>query len=150
MSNIEKGRIENFIKAYEEIKAQSFIIESINKDFFFEFADCLTARIKELEEEKKTMCEEYCPKTERIQELEEENKEIKNTKMNGYLHENIWLAKYLSELYLPKQKAKEKIEENNIIMINMQNRHPDIYVLLDEWRNAKAQNKVLEELLEDK
>src|SRR5690625_2270872 len=104
MSNIEKGRIENFIKAYEEIKAQSFIIESINKDFFFEFADCLTARIKELEEEKKTMCEEYCPKTERIQELEEENKEIKNTKMNGYLHENIWLAKYLSELYLPKQK----------------------------------------------
>lgn len=70
--------------------------------------------------------------------------------MNGYLHENIWLAKYLSELYLPKQKAKEKIEENNIIMINMQNRHPDIYVLSDEWRNAKAQNKVLEELLEDK
>lgn len=76
MSNIEKGRIENFIKAYEEIKAQSFIIESINKDFFFEFADCLTARIKELEEEKKTMCEEYCPKTERIQELEEENRKL--------------------------------------------------------------------------
>ena len=53
MSNIEEGRTENFIKAYEEIKAQSFIIESINKDFFFEFADCLIVRIKELEENKK-------------------------------------------------------------------------------------------------
>lgn len=31
-------------------------------------------RIQKLEEEKKTMCEEYCPKTERIKELEEENK----------------------------------------------------------------------------
>lgn len=27
------------------------------------------ARIKELEEEKKVMCEEYCPKTERIKDL---------------------------------------------------------------------------------
>lgn len=27
------------------------------------------ARIKELEEEKKAMCEEYCPKTERIKDL---------------------------------------------------------------------------------
>ena len=34
------------------------------------------ARIKELEEEKKAMCEEYCPKTERIKELEEENRKL--------------------------------------------------------------------------
>ena len=144
MSNIEKGRIENFIKAYEEIKAQSFIIESINKDFFFEFADCLTARIKELEEEKKTMCGEYCPKTERIKELEAKLE----FKKWGDL-DNVQFEEYMNQ-FIPKQKAKEKIEENNIIMINMQNRHPDIYVLSDEWRNAKAQNKVLEELLEDK
>lgn len=38
---------------YEEGKAQSFIIESINKDFFFEFADCLIERIKELEKKNK-------------------------------------------------------------------------------------------------
>ena len=53
INNIEEDKTKQFIKAYEEAKAQSFIIESMNKDFFFEFADCLIARIKELEEEKK-------------------------------------------------------------------------------------------------
>ena len=47
MSNIEEDRLKNFIKAYEETKTQSFVIESINKDFFFEFADCLIEKIKE-------------------------------------------------------------------------------------------------------
>ena len=74
----------------------------------------------------------------RIQELEEENKKLLENSLD-----------VINDM-IPKQKVKDKIEENNIIMINMQNRHPDIYVLSDEWRNAKAQNKVLEELLEDK
>ena len=47
----------------------------------------------------------------RIKELEEENAEIKNTKMNEYLHKNLWLAKYLNELYISKQKVKDKIKE---------------------------------------
>lgn len=46
-----------------------------------------------------------------------------------------------------KQKVKEKIEENNKIMIDTQNKYPGTYALLDEWRNAKAQNDILEELL---
>ena len=50
---MEEERVKKFIKAYEEIKEQSFIIANINKDFFFEFAECLIKRIKELEEEKK-------------------------------------------------------------------------------------------------
>ena len=54
INNIEEDKTKQFIKAYEEAKAQSFIIESINKDFFFEFADCLIARIKKLEEENET------------------------------------------------------------------------------------------------
>lgn len=112
MSNIEKGRIENFIKAYEEIKAQSFIIESINKDFFFEFADCLTARIKELEEEKKTMCEEYCPKTERIQELEEENKEIEELDEMQIINARPEVnAEKINELVRAVNKINKKLEE---------------------------------------
>ena len=47
--NDEEENVKKFIKAYEEAKSQSFIIESINKDFFFEFADCLIVKIKELE-----------------------------------------------------------------------------------------------------
>lgn len=56
-------RLNNFIEAYKQTKEQAFIVENINKDFFFEFVDCL---LTELEQDKK-----------RIQELEEENKENK-------------------------------------------------------------------------
>ena len=35
-------------------------------------------------------------------------------------------------------------------MIDTQNKYPGTYAMLDEWRNAKAQNDILEELLEDK
>ena len=51
-------RLNNFIEAYKQTKEQEFIVESINKDFFFEFVDCL---LTELEQKDK-----------RIQELEEE------------------------------------------------------------------------------
>lgn len=56
-------RLNNFIEAYKQTKEQSFIVDSINKDFFFEFVDCLLA---EREQNKK-----------RIQELEEENAMLK-------------------------------------------------------------------------
>ena len=72
MSNIEEYKTKNFIKAYEEAKAQSFIIESINKDFFFEFADCLIARIKELEEEILNKENKIWQLKETIQDLENE------------------------------------------------------------------------------
>lgn len=48
------------------------------------------------------------------------------------------------------QKVKDKIEENNKIMIDTQNKYPGTYAMLDEWRNAKAQNDILEDLLEEK
>lgn len=67
---MDEERVKKFIKAYEEIKEQSFIIANINKDFFFEFAECLTKRIKELEENQKQMCEEYCPKLNKIKDKE--------------------------------------------------------------------------------
>ena len=59
-------RLNNFIEAYKQTKEQSFIVDSINKDFFFEFVDCLLAeqeqkdkRIKELEEEGKENKKKY-------------------------------------------------------------------------------------------
>lgn len=55
VGSIEKDRTKKFIQLYKEVKAQSFIIEGIDKDFFFEFADCLIARIKELEEENRKL-----------------------------------------------------------------------------------------------
>ena len=57
---------------------------------------------------------------------------------------------YIQNKSIPVQKVKDKIEENNKIMIDTQNKYPETYAMLDEWRNAKAQNDILEELLEDK
>lgn len=47
-------KLNDFIKAYEEIKKQNFIVDSINKDFFLEFAECLIEKVKELETENHT------------------------------------------------------------------------------------------------
>lgn len=56
-------RLNNFIEAYKQTKEQSFIVDSINKDFFFEFVDCLLAEREQ--------------KDKRIQGLEEENAMLK-------------------------------------------------------------------------
>lgn len=47
-------KLNDFIKANEEIKKQNFIVDSINKDFFLEFAECLIEKVKELETENHT------------------------------------------------------------------------------------------------
>lgn len=47
-------KLNDFIKVYEEIKKQNFIVDSINKDFFLEFAECLIEKVKELETENHT------------------------------------------------------------------------------------------------
>lgn len=76
----------------------------------------------------------------RIKELEEENTEIKNTKMNEYLHKNLWLAKHLNELYIPKQKVKEILDRLHITDI-------------EPWSFYKVSGEILfdlKELLEDK
>ena len=87
INNIEEDKTKQFIKAYEEAKAQSFIIESMNKDFFFEFADCLIARIKELEEEKKNRAD-----------FQQKYVEVTNLYLNS----------------IPKQKVKEILDRLHI------------------------------------
>lgn len=80
-------RANKFLEAYKQVKEQAFILESINKDFFFEFVDCL---LEEREQDKK-----------RIQELEEELK---------YRADNTAKLIEVTNLYLnsiPKQKVKD-------------------------------------------
>ena len=81
---------------------------------------------------------------ERIKELEEENRIFKDS--------NVLVNRYfkLKDNSIPVQKVKDKIEENNKIMIDTQNKYTGTYAMLDEWRNAKAQNDILKELLEEK
>lgn len=137
MSNIEEYKTKNFIKAYEEAKAQSFIIESINKDFFFEFADCLIARIKELEEENRIYA------------------------LNG---NNVKLELYIKENYIPKQKVKgllteiqkeyEKLDKASDEFLSNEKKTVEDYILEKE-RLATMQTLAycrdnLEELLEEK
>lgn len=44
-------KLNDFIKAYKEIKKQNFIVDNIDKDFFLEFAECFIKKVKELETE---------------------------------------------------------------------------------------------------
>ena len=86
VENIE--RLNNFIEAYKQTKEQSFIVDSINKDFFFEFVDCLLAEREQ--------------KDKRIKELEEESRK-----------KSIELICYQEELEnsIPKQVVIDKIKE---------------------------------------
>lgn len=87
---------------------------------------------------------------ERIKELEEENTEIKNTKKNEYLHKNLWLAKYLNELYISKQKVKDKIEE---IKQNRRELGFKTYLkredMINEDREIVVKMQILQELLQE-
>ena len=87
---------------------------------------------------------------ERIKELEEENTEIKNTKKNEYLHKNLWLAKYLNELYISKQKVKDVIEKilNYKIARSPHNGYYYDYFVKEEYK--KDFIKLFNELLEEK
>ena len=48
---MEKDIKEAYIESYKEIKRNKDVVKSIDKDYFFEFADYLINRNKELEEE---------------------------------------------------------------------------------------------------
>ena len=106
------------------------------RSFLFEFKDGTELRLVEKEN--------YDKLVERIKELEEENKEIKDTKMNEYLHHNLWLAKYLNELYILKQKVKDKIEE---IKEDKESKYFDTFLTVRDINYAIG---ILEDLLEDK
>ena len=134
MSNIEED-IKILESMLEEYYSCSVPGMNMHIDIYFslEQAEAIEHILAKREQNKK-----------RIKELEAKL-EFKNW---GDL-DNTQFEEYMNQ-FIPKQKVKDKIEENNKIMIDTQNKYPGTYAMLDEWRNAKAQNDILEELLEDK
>lgn len=119
----------------EDIKMMYHIIE------FYKRLDTMHGndKCKEIKAVENILSEREADKK-RIKELEEENTEIKNTKMNEYLHKNLWLAKHLNELYIPKQKVKEGLERIEDYFYRLNGPDEDMEYI----RNIKK------ELLEDK
>ena len=118
VANIE--RLNNFIEAYKQTKEQSFIVDTINKDFFFEFVDCLLAELEQ--------------KDKRIQELKEER--------------DHWNGCFIvaMENSIAKEKVKDKIEElRNQINIDI-----CIENNIEKHYELKYKIEVLQELLETK
>ena len=139
-SNIEEDiKLINLKEINERFNNGTETIEDIInycRNYEIHFGSKVTMRVVE---------KEYFDKlVERIKDLEEENRIFA---LEG---SRVKLKLYIEKNYIPKQKVKDKIEENNKIMIDTQNKYPGTYAMLDEWRNAKAQNDILEELLEDK
>ena len=102
VANIE--RLNNFIEAYKQTKEQSFIVDTINKDFFFEFVDCLLAEREQMLKEK----QDYKQDIKDFQNaLNEENLRCAN-----YAIENNELKKRIQEL-------ENKLQDiNTYILIN--------------------------------
>lgn len=115
---MEEERVKKFIKAYEEIKEQSFIIANINKDFFFEFAECLTKRIKELEKNQKQMCEEYCPKSNLyLNSISKQKIKDKIEKEIKYHERNILDIENITMLKSKTAKEEAEIEFNKYAIV---------------------------------
>lgn len=81
----EADNVEDFIKAYKQIKMQKNVIENIDKDYFTEFVDKLIEKLDD--------------KDKRIKELEEELAEFNKQLDLDYVDEN----------FIPKQVVIDKI-----------------------------------------
>ena len=105
VANIE--RLNNFIEAYKQTKEQSFIVDTINKDFFFEFVDCLLAEREQMLKEK----QDYKQDIKDFQNaLNEENLRCAN-----YAIENNELKKRIQEL------EKERDHWHGCFIVAMEN-----------------------------
>ena len=105
VANIE--RLNNFIEAYKQTKEQSFIVDTINKDFFFEFVDCLLAEREQMLKEK--------------QDYKQDIKDFQNA-LN---EENLRCANYAIENNELKKRIQELKEErdhwNGCFIVAMEN-----------------------------
>lgn len=90
-------RLNNFIEAYKQTKEQSFIVDSINKDFFFEFVDCLLAEREQ--------------KDKQIQELEEEKNACEN-EIQMHLNTIKEYDKKIKNNYIPTQVVIDKLDKH--------------------------------------
>ena len=105
VANIE--RLNNFIEAYKQTKEQSFIVDTINKDFFFEFVDCLLSEREQMLKEK--------------QDYKQDIKDFQNA-LN---EENLRCANYAIENNELKKRIQELKEErdhwNGCFIVAMEN-----------------------------
>ena len=129
VANIE--RLNNFIEAYKQTKEQSFIVDTINKDFFFEFVDCLLAEREQMLKEKQDYkqdikdfqnalneenlrCANYAIENnelkKRIQELEEKNKHLSN--VSDYETISLECVHLEEQLEIANSRIQELEEEN--------------------------------------
>ena len=130
VANIE--RLNNFIEAYKQTKEQSFIVDTINKDFFFEFVDCLLAEREQMLKEKQDYkqdikdfqnalneenlrCANYAIENnelkKRIQELEEKNKHLSN--VSDYETISLECVHLEEQLEIANSRIQELEEERN-------------------------------------
>ena len=155
VANIE--RLNNFIEAYKQTKEQSFIVDTINKDFFFEFVDCLLSereqkdkRIQELEKKNKHLSNVSDYETISLECVHlEEQLEIANSRIQELEEErNHWHGCFIvvMENSIAKEKVKDKIEElRNQINIDI-----CIENNIEKHYELKYKIEVLQELLETK
>ena len=93
LEKFEYATIPEYIKQYEELKKNKYIIEAINPDFFFEIVDYLlkeNARLK--------------------------NKLLDITKGKKVIEEET--LQYIKENYIPKDKIEEILNETEITDFN--------------------------------
>lgn len=148
---------QNLVSTEKEMKLQVFINELTNELYNNEKIEIDSKKLLELLS--------YLTSNENISTQMKSAIEYQNRRIVDILHkkEVKYLKKYIKEIIkekqelttalldsMPVRKVKDKIEENNKIMIDTQNKYPGTYAMLDEWRNAKAQNDILEDLTEDK
>ena len=144
VANIE--RLNNFIEAYKQTKEQSFIVDTINKDFFFEFVDCLLAELEQ--------------KDKRIKELEEKNKHLSN--VSDYETISLECVHLEEQLEIANSRIQELEEENILQRRQLNSAFDNGYIHTDKIRKLIASETInisgfeciavedLEELLETK
>ena len=75
--------------------------------------------------------------------LEEENKELKKVKTDGFMVNNPWLFKYLSEVYIPKSLVKEKFQRKRNEIFGC------TYVDDEQWRPFDKALDIINDLEQD-
>ena len=161
-------RLNNFIEAYKQTKEQSFIVDSINKDFFFEFVDCLlaereqmTKRYEERDDElyeRVKQCNNLQTEIDRLYLDKEELIEL-NRKQARQIQEleaklefkkfgdldNVEFEEYMSQ-FIPKQVVIDVLQNNRNELFSM------TYLSKEQYRPYEMQveriNKIEQELLE--
>ena len=132
--------MEEDMKILEELLKASKENDMYEGNKYFKSLEYFIKEYQDLKEIEESHRKENGKLRERVKELEEENQQLEAIKDEA-------IRRYNLES-IPTSLVEEKIEENNKIMQETEKKYKGTYAGLDEYRNALAQNKVLQELLE--